>query len=82
MKRKFFALGLAAALSLSILSGCGGNTANPGGSTPSGSGDTPSGGKVYFMNFKPEQDAQWQELAELYTKETGSRPSPEGPCCR
>ena len=71
MKRKFFALGLAAALSLSILSGCGGNTANPGSSTPSGSGDTPSGGKVYFMNFKPEQDAQWQELAELYTKETG-----------
>ena len=71
MKRKFFALGLAAALSLSLLSGCGGNTANPGGSTPSGNGDTPSGGKVYFMNFKPESDAQWQELAELYTKETG-----------
>jgi len=36
MKRKFFALGLAAALSLSILSGCGGNTANSGSSTPSG----------------------------------------------
>ena len=71
MKRKFFALGLAAALSLSILSGCGGNTANSGGSTPSGNSGTPSGGKVYFMNFKPESDAQWQELAELYTKETG-----------
>ena len=23
------------------------------------------------MNFKPEQDAQWQELAEIYTEETG-----------
>ena len=23
------------------------------------------------MNFKPEQDAQWQELAKLYTEETG-----------
>lgn len=28
-------------------------------------------GKVYYLNFKPEQDAQWQELAKLYTEETG-----------
>lgn len=28
-------------------------------------------GSVYYLNFKPEQDAQWQELAELYTEETG-----------
>lgn len=26
---------------------------------------------VYYLNFKPEQDAQWQELAEIYTAETG-----------
>ena len=29
------------------------------------------GGSVYYMNFKPEQDAQWQELAQIYTDETG-----------
>ena len=28
-------------------------------------------GKVYYLNFKPEQDAAWQELAKEYTKETG-----------
>lgn len=28
-------------------------------------------GKVYYLNFKPEQDAQWQELAAKYTEETG-----------
>ena len=27
-------------------------------------------GSVYYLNFKPEQDAQWQELAALYTEET------------
>ena len=27
-------------------------------------------GSVYYLNFKPEQDPQWQELAKLYT-ETG-----------
>lgn len=26
---------------------------------------------VYYLNFKPEQDAQWQELATVYTEETG-----------
>lgn len=28
-------------------------------------------GSVYFLNFKPEQDAAWQEIAKEYTKETG-----------
>lgn len=28
-------------------------------------------GSVYYLNFKPEQDAQWQELAKLYTDQTG-----------
>ena len=27
---------------------------------------------VYYLNFKPEQDAQWQELAKLYTEKTGT----------
>lgn len=29
------------------------------------------GGKVYCLNFKPEVDAQWQEIAAAYTAETG-----------
>ena len=28
-------------------------------------------GSVYYLNFKPEQDAQWQELAKIYTEKTG-----------
>ena len=28
-------------------------------------------GSVYYLNFKPEQDAQWQELAKIYTEQTG-----------
>ncbi len=26
---------------------------------------------VYYLNFKPEQDTQWQELAKVYTEQTG-----------
>lgn len=32
---------------------------------------TAEGGSVYYLNFKPEQDEQWQELAKAYTEETG-----------
>ena len=28
-------------------------------------------GSVYYLTFQPEQDAQWQELAKLYTEKTG-----------
>ena len=28
-------------------------------------------GSVYYLNFKPEQDAQWQALAASYTEQTG-----------
>ena len=28
-------------------------------------------GSVYFLNFKPEADEAWQELATLYTQQTG-----------
>ena len=28
-------------------------------------------GHVYYLNFKPEVDKQWQELAAKYTEETG-----------
>ena len=28
-------------------------------------------GQVYYLNFKPEQDGAWQDLAAAYTEETG-----------
>ena len=28
-------------------------------------------GSVYYLNFKPEQATQWEELAKVYTAETG-----------
>ena len=28
-------------------------------------------GSVYYLNFKPEADQAWQDLAKLYTEQTG-----------
>ena len=72
--KKLLALGLVTTMAISLLAGCGGGkTAGNAGSAGSGSQTSSSGasGKVYYLNFKPEQDAQWQELAKLYTDETG-----------
>lgn len=33
--------------------------------------ESTEGGRVYYLNFKPEADAAWQELAAQYTAETG-----------
>ena len=41
-------------------------------STDTAEGEAATGsGAVYYLNFKPEQDEQWQELAKAYTEETG-----------
>ena len=61
MNKKFISLALAA----TMLAGCGGTAA----STSTGGGD--AAGKVYYLNFKPEADEYWQELAKEYTAETG-----------
>lgn len=37
----------------------------------SDNGSTASGGSVYYLNFKPEADQAWQELAATYTEQTG-----------
>ena len=74
MKRKLLALGLAAAMSVSLLAGCGSaGSSSQAGSTGGSStgGEAASGGSVYYLNFKPEADAQWQALAETYTEQTG-----------
>lgn len=65
-RRAFVATGLGIMGGLA-LAGCGGGGGTSTGSSPSNDAK----GKVYYLNFKPEQDAQWQELAEAYTEETG-----------
>ncbi len=67
--KKFLALILALVMTLS-LAACGGN----GGSNDAqgeGDGDSAAAGKVFYLNFKPEQDEAWQNLAKAYTEETG-----------
>ncbi|MDD6032962.1 MAG: ABC transporter substrate-binding protein [Oscillospiraceae bacterium] len=53
--KKFIVLALTAAMTLTLAS-CGGKS---------------STGSVYYLNFKPEADAAWQELAKTYQEQTG-----------
>lgn len=62
------ALSVAALMAATSLVGCGGNSS----SSDSGSkSDGAKKGSVYYLNFKPEQDKDWQALAAKYTEETG-----------
>lgn len=58
---KVAAASVAAAAALTSLAACssGSNTA------------ADDKGSVYYLSFKPEQDAIWQEVAKAYTAETG-----------
>ena len=81
MKKRLVALTLTCALAATSLAGCGGSTG--GDSTASGDSTaatetstaatetSTAEGSVYYLNFKPEQDQQWQDLAKAYTEETG-----------
>ena len=71
---KILAFGLAACMAATAFVGCGSTTSSSGSSSeaPAASGDAAKG-KVYYLNFKPEQDKQWQELAKAYTEETGTK---------
>ena len=68
MSKKIFALALAAAMTLSLLAGCGSKSS---GTASAGSQGSTATGSVYYLNFKPEQDEAWQNLAKAYTEETG-----------
>jgi len=62
MKRRLALLLAAAMLLTSAVAGL---------SSCNGDGGSNKKGHVYYLNFKPEVDAQWQELAAKYTEETG-----------
>ena len=80
--KRMLALLLSLAMAFALVA-CGGNntagnnTADGGNTAGNQTEDTAGGdtaeatGSVYYMNFKPEQDAQWQELAAYYTEQTG-----------
>ena len=55
--KKFLSIVLCLTLLCLMFCGCGGKKDKTG--------------KVYYLNFKPEQDKAWQELAKAYTDETG-----------
>ena len=65
--KKFLALILALVMALSLVA-CGGGSNDAQGS---GDGDATATGSVYYLNFKPEADQAWQDLAAAYTAETG-----------
>lgn len=73
MKKSTFkrvaALAVAGVMTATCFAGCGG-TSSSGSSEGSASGNAKNG-KVYYLNFKPEQDKAWQDLAKAYTEETG-----------
>ena len=78
--KKTLSLTLAAAMTAGLLVGCGGGAASsstaasseaPASSTASSAAAPAAAGKVYYLNFKPEQDEAWQKLAATYTEETG-----------
>ena len=84
--KRLLALGLAVVMTAGVLTGCGNDTAggsdaasgtetdanqNAGGEDAAQPTPSAEGGSVYYLNFKPEQDPQWQELAKAYTEETG-----------
>ena len=64
MKKRLLSVLLIGALTASMLVGCG--------SSSEGEGEAAEGtGSVYYLNFKPEADQAWQDLAATYTEQTG-----------
>ena len=86
MKKRLMALALTAAVGATALTGCGSNqTATTTAAATTEAAKTEAAttaapateavpaaeGSVYYLNFKPEQDQQWQDLAKVYTEKTG-----------
>ncbi|GAA0795423.1 ABC transporter substrate-binding protein [Clostridium sp. AF19-22AC] len=67
-KKRLIAVLLTAAMAAGLVAGCG----SKGGEEKAKTDDKGGGsGKVYYLNFKPEQADQWVDLAKQYTDETG-----------
>ena len=69
--KKALTLLLTLAMTLS-LAACGSKTEQSAGSAAASTGSASSeAGSVYYLNFKPEADQAWQDLAKTYTEQTG-----------
>lgn len=82
MKKKLVSAVMCAAMISTTLVGCGSSDSSKDASTATSdttatktdsSADSAdaTGGKVYYLNFKPEQADAWKDLAATYTKQTG-----------
>ena len=81
MKKKLISALLCAAMVSAMLVGCGSSSGESAGTESGAASEEAAGtesaaaasgeGRVYYLNFKPEVDAQWQEIAAAYTEETG-----------
>jgi len=60
--KRVLAIILAAVILCAFMVGCNNNSGGGGGGAKA---------QVYYLNFKPEQDPQWQDLAKVYTEKTG-----------
>ena len=80
--KKILSLSMASAMAAALLAGCGStaaasSTAESTGTAAASSAAESTGtaaaaaGKVYYLNFKPEQDEDWKALAAKYTEQTG-----------
>lgn len=59
------------AMSVSVLAGCSSTSSDAADSNGEAGAADGAKGSVYYLNFKPEQDEAWQNLAKKYTEETG-----------
>ena len=80
--KKILSLSMASAMAAALLAGCGSTAAasstaeSTGTATASITAESTgtaaaAAGKVYYLNFKPEQDEDWKALAAKYTEQTG-----------
>ena len=83
--KQTISLAVASMMAAGLLAGCGSTASSTASSAAESTAasseaasseaaapaDTTAAGKVYYLNFKPEQDQDWQDLAAEYTKETG-----------
>ena len=75
--KKLISLGIAGTMAVALLAGCTSSAPSSSAAstdstaTSEASATSTAEGKVYYLNFKPEQDQQWQDLAKVYTEQTG-----------
>ena len=75
--KKLISLGIAGTMAVALLAGCTSSApsssaaSTDSAATSEASAASTAEGKVYYLNFKPEQDQQWQDLAKVYTEQTG-----------